>query len=57
MKKVEIVLEIEKNRQFGVLFVVVNKEKEKILRFKSEIAKNYSLGNRYICKSVAYFIK
>ena len=56
-KKFEIVLEIEKNRQFGVLFVVVNKEKEKILRFKSEIAKNYSLGNSNICKSVAYFIK
>ena len=55
-KSVEIVLEIEKNGQFGVLYLIVNKNKEKILRFKSEIANNYSLGNSNICKNVQYFI-
>jgi hypothetical protein len=56
-KKIEIVLEIEQDEQFGILYLITTKNKEKILRFKSKKANNFSLGNSNICDNVEYFIR
>ena len=54
--KVEIVLEIEKNEIFGVLYILIDNKKQKILRFKNKLAKSGSLGDSDFSTNVEYFI-
>lgn len=55
--KIEIALEIEKDEKYGVLYLIANDKKEKILRFKSEKSKNSTLGDSNFCENIEYFIK
>jgi hypothetical protein len=57
-KKVEIVLEIENNEQFGILYLITNNKKEKILRFKNLLStSNKAVGDSNFSNQVEYFIK
>jgi hypothetical protein len=55
-KEVTIILEIEKDSQYGILSVSTNNKKVKILRFKNEKRTKKGLGESNICKNVEYFI-
>jgi hypothetical protein len=55
-KNIEIVLEIEKNGQFGIIYLITNNKKEKILRFKNDKRTKQGLGESNICNNVEYFI-
>lgn len=56
-KNIEIILEIEKNGQFGILYVITNNKKEKILRLKNDKRTKQGLGESNICNNVEYFIQ
>lgn len=57
-KNVELLLEIEKNEKYGVLYIITNKNKEKILRFKNLISLvDTYRGESDFSKEVEYFIK
>lgn len=57
-KKVEIVLEIENNEQIGILYLITNNKKEKILRFKNLVStSNKAVGDSNFSNQVEYFIK
>ena len=55
--KVEISLEIEDNSQFGVLYLITNGRKEKILRFKNEKSNSSGLGESNFSDDVEYYLK
>lgn len=56
-KNIEIVLEVEKNGQFGIIYLITNNKKEKILRFKNNKRTKQGLGESNICNDVEYFIQ
>ncbi len=56
--KIEIVLEIEKNEQYGIFYLIANNKKEKILRFKNiSSIEGKPLGYNGFCKDIEYFMK
>ena len=52
---IELVLEIEQNGQFGILYLKTNNMQEKILRFKNSKRIKQGLGESNICSNVEYF--
>ncbi len=57
-KSIEMQLEIEKNNEYGVLYLVTSNQKEKILRFKNEKVKGVKgLGQSDFSEKVEYFMK
>lgn len=56
--KVEIILEIEDNDKYGVLYLITNNKKEKILRFKNLQTQNdKGLGECDFTTEVEYYLK
>jgi hypothetical protein len=56
-KDLELTLEIEKNEEYGVLYLITNGNKEKILRFKNKFSKSFTVGDSDFSKEVECFIK
>lgn len=54
---IEILLEIEKNQEYGILYLITNNKKEKILRFKNEVGKSEGLGNSDFAKEITYYMQ
>jgi hypothetical protein len=54
---IKLILEIEKNEQFAVLYLFANNKKDKLLRFKNEKRTKRGLGESDLCKNVEYFVK
>lgn len=55
--KVEIALEIEADGEHGILYLVTNNSKEKILRFKNELSTSITVGKSDFCSNIEYFIE
>ena len=54
---IEIRLEIEKNSEYGILYLITGGDKKKILRFKSKMkSRNLALGNSNFSEEVEYFM-
>ncbi|QHI36735.1 hypothetical protein IMCC3317_21050 [Kordia antarctica] len=55
---VELQLEIEKNNEYGVLYLITNGDKEKVLRFKSKMkSRNLAVGDSDFSEEVEYFME
>lgn len=54
----EILLEIEKNQEYGILYLVTNNRKEKILKFKNIVdAGETGLGYSDFTKDITYYMQ
>lgn len=57
LSKVVLSLQIEEDDQYGVIYLIGDNRKEKLLRFKTYPSKDKILGNSDFSKEVEYFIK
>lgn len=57
MDNIEILLEIEKDGIHGILFLINNNKKEKILRFKNNLKTRRGLGYSDFTKEITYYMQ